>query len=568
MKTINFLKHAAAALIIVAVALTGCKKDDPDEKTSYTVTFDSAGGSAVDALTVESGTPAKAPANPVRDGYVFLYWHLKDATTAYSFNTPVTADITLTAKWLEDDGTIEYFAVAWNLNGGAWPEGVIPSAKVVKGESLAEPNAPVKDGSAFDGWYKEAALTNKITFPYTVTADMALYAKWTGENGKTVASIAITEQPTKKTYAISEAFDPAGMVVTATYNDKSTEAVTLAAENFTYDFSAAGTDKTVTVTYEGKTATVNGITVTDYGPKADYFGTFRNAPAGDYVWEQFTIGPDRIMFLNGNGQYCTIENLTWTVTAEPPTPGEYPTDYSISGTVTGNNGDIVFPKDEGTGKAAVGDAVTLYFYLTPSDALWLGDFTSPAHEMKYGAYNKKTDIEYVQVKWELNGGSWPENDNHLTQAVKDGGFAVPNNPTKAGNNFAGWYTHALFPSTHKALFPYDMSAETGDITFYAKWTDASPSATLKVTVAPASGAPGYTFITAMRLSLGTPSLYRIPTNAGTHTVKVSPGTYYISVTYWSCSYVQCMSTGQSSTFTIETGQTRNISVVNSGVAVQ
>jgi uncharacterized repeat protein (TIGR02543 family) len=156
------------------------------EKPSYTVTFDAASGTPVpSAQSVEEGGTATQPVNPAKGGYVFLYWTLKDASTAYSFNTPVTADITLTAKWLEDDGTIEYWNISWNLNGGAWPEGVTPSAKVVKGESLAEPNAPVKEGSTFEGWYKEAALTSKITFPCTVTADMTLYAKWTAEGGNT-----------------------------------------------------------------------------------------------------------------------------------------------------------------------------------------------------------------------------------------------------------------------------------------------------------------------------------------------------------------------------------------------
>jgi uncharacterized repeat protein (TIGR02543 family) len=52
---------------------------------------------------------------------------------------------------------------------------------VVKGNTLAEPNAPVKEGSTFEGWYKEAAFANKVTFPHTVTSDMTLYAKWTKE---------------------------------------------------------------------------------------------------------------------------------------------------------------------------------------------------------------------------------------------------------------------------------------------------------------------------------------------------------------------------------------------------
>jgi hypothetical protein len=79
--------------------------------------------------------------------------------------------------------------------------------------------------------------------------------------GKTVESIAVTSQPTKKTYETGEAFSTAGMVVTATYNDGSTAPVTITSSMLSYDFSTAGTGKTVTVTYEGKAATVTGITV-------------------------------------------------------------------------------------------------------------------------------------------------------------------------------------------------------------------------------------------------------------------------------------------------------------------
>ena len=79
--------------------------------------------------------------------------------------------------------------------------------------------------------------------------------------GVTLESIAVTTQPTKKIYLLSDEFDPAGMVVTATYSDNSKESVPFGELEFDYNFSTAGTDKTVTITYEGKTATVDGITV-------------------------------------------------------------------------------------------------------------------------------------------------------------------------------------------------------------------------------------------------------------------------------------------------------------------
>ncbi|MBR1496408.1 MAG: S-layer homology domain-containing protein [Oscillospiraceae bacterium] len=66
----------------------------------YTVTFDSAGGSAVPAQTVEHGKTAQAPADPVRRGSSFVGWKLDN--TFYTFTAPVTRDITLTAVWSQD----------------------------------------------------------------------------------------------------------------------------------------------------------------------------------------------------------------------------------------------------------------------------------------------------------------------------------------------------------------------------------------------------------------------------------------------------------------------------------
>lgn len=76
-------------------------------------------------------------------------------------------------------------------------------------------------------------------------------------------SIAITTPPTKTTYTAGETFDPSGMVVTATYSDGTTAAVT----DYSVSPSAALTvyDTTITVSYTeddvAKTTTVN-ISVT------------------------------------------------------------------------------------------------------------------------------------------------------------------------------------------------------------------------------------------------------------------------------------------------------------------
>ena len=81
---------------------------------SWTVSFNSNGGSACDTKFVATadGKLVK-PADPAREGYTFGGWYTDEACTqAYDFSTPVTADMTLYAKWTKN-------AVNPGGNGGA-----------------------------------------------------------------------------------------------------------------------------------------------------------------------------------------------------------------------------------------------------------------------------------------------------------------------------------------------------------------------------------------------------------------------------------------------------------------
>lgn len=71
-----------------------------------TVSFNTGGGSAVAAQTVVSGQTATRPADPGREGYVFDGWYADGAfSAAFNFAAPVTADITVYARWLSQGGT-------------------------------------------------------------------------------------------------------------------------------------------------------------------------------------------------------------------------------------------------------------------------------------------------------------------------------------------------------------------------------------------------------------------------------------------------------------------------------
>ena len=86
---------------------------------------------------------------------------------------------------------------------------------------------------------------------------------------KTLSSIAVTTNPTKTTYNVGEQADYAGLVVTATYSDGSTEVIALASLTITgFSSQEAGT-VTVTVTYNGKSATFTVTIIDSSDPLAE-----------------------------------------------------------------------------------------------------------------------------------------------------------------------------------------------------------------------------------------------------------------------------------------------------------
>ena len=137
----------------------------------YTVTFNSYGGTPVPPVQeVEYGLTATKPADPTLKGYTFAFWYLgedEQNATAYDFDTPVTENITLTAKW-----NINKYTVTFNTDGGT---PVPPAQEVEYGLTATEPAAPKKTGYTFDGWYLG---DEKYDFSAAVEQNITLTAKW------------------------------------------------------------------------------------------------------------------------------------------------------------------------------------------------------------------------------------------------------------------------------------------------------------------------------------------------------------------------------------------------------
>ena len=150
------------------------------EPTEYTVTFDADGGTPEPAAQkVESGKTAAEPTAPTKEGYDFAGWYLDDAATAYDFDTEVTSNITLTARWTKKDTSdhvIEKtYIIKFNSNYGT----PVKSQTVKQNGRVSAALAVTKrNGYIFDGWYLDTAFKTKYNFNTPVTKNMTLYAKW------------------------------------------------------------------------------------------------------------------------------------------------------------------------------------------------------------------------------------------------------------------------------------------------------------------------------------------------------------------------------------------------------
>ena len=145
---------------------------------NYTVTFKTNGGKEeIKAQTVESGKTATKPADPTKDGNTFGGWFADEALTkAYDFSTPVTADITLYAKWTPIPKT---FTVTFDTDGGSSVE----KQSVKEGDKASKPATdPTKKDSLFAGWVTAKGGSEAYKFDTPVTKNITIYAKWTPDS--------------------------------------------------------------------------------------------------------------------------------------------------------------------------------------------------------------------------------------------------------------------------------------------------------------------------------------------------------------------------------------------------
>ena len=123
---------------------------------SYTIAFDTNGGSDIDPITQDYGTQITAPANPTREGYTFIGWDKAIPATMPA------GDMTITAQW-----RINQYTITFDTDGGS----EIAPITQDYGTNITAPADPTREGYTFKGWDRE--------IPATMPAEnITLKAKW------------------------------------------------------------------------------------------------------------------------------------------------------------------------------------------------------------------------------------------------------------------------------------------------------------------------------------------------------------------------------------------------------
>jgi uncharacterized repeat protein (TIGR02543 family) len=161
----------------------------------YTLTFDSDGGSPVDAITRDYGTAVTAPAAPTREGYTFAGWNPEVPATMPAEN------LTLVASW-----TINQYTISFDSNGGS------PVAPITRdyGTAVTAPADPTREGFTFTGWSPGV--------PATMPAEnLALTAQWAinhytvtasaGSGGEVDPAVRMVDHGTTASFTVTPEMD-------------------------------------------------------------------------------------------------------------------------------------------------------------------------------------------------------------------------------------------------------------------------------------------------------------------------------------------------------------------------
>ena len=394
---------------------------------TYTVTFNANGhGTAPAAQTISQGNKATEPTPaPQETGYTFGGWY-QDAncTNAFDFNTEITADITLYAKWTPTTYKITYTPPT---NG----------SYTIK----------VGDNTAVSA---NTTANYKTTITLTNTPDPGYYfSKWT-----ITPAVSITNN---KTFLM-----PANDV---------TIAATFEADTYTITWNANGGS----VSPESSSYTYNGDPVVLPQPTRDgytFLGWFTSANGGDKIND---VGKD-------NKPTSDVEYFAqWTkktYTVIYGVVGAANGTIALSGVNSAINNQDKQECDHGTPLTFTATPTTGYqiegWYSDEVGKISLGNGTANTYTINsltaqatvFVQFEKTPASTYI-VTFDANGGSGTMNSQSFTENEPQN--LTTNAFTRTGYTFTGWNTAADGTGT-SYKDEHSVTLTTAGLTLYAQWT--------------------------------------------------------------------------------------------------
>jgi len=153
----------------------------------YKVSFETDGGSAVAPITVDENKTATKPlTDPEKDGFVFFGWFTDKECSdenKFDFSTPITSDITLYAKWVDEE---DLTPVKVTFHYNAWTGDTLAGDPIELYAGQSIDNVTLKDkkyadvdffdeDSVYAGYVKDSSVSDIYTEKYQ---DMLEYDWW------------------------------------------------------------------------------------------------------------------------------------------------------------------------------------------------------------------------------------------------------------------------------------------------------------------------------------------------------------------------------------------------------
>ncbi len=175
---------------------------------TYTVSFETDGGSDVTSISAIEGTTLVEPLPPVKIGYTFLGWYEdSELLVPASFSVMPSHNTTFYAKW-----SFEGVSIVFDSQGGTEVETMIG----IPGNPFVEPSHPTREGFVFSGWFISISSIERYTFDTIPDQTITLYADW----GTFGLDYALINDDQAYEVGVGDAYEESSILIPKYHQDK------------------------------------------------------------------------------------------------------------------------------------------------------------------------------------------------------------------------------------------------------------------------------------------------------------------------------------------------------------